>query len=270
MRGNGAQTENVSLVTGLKQQLLELAGQLGEDLTRFGHQHPTVLITQRKIGEVQAQIQELQKSGETGELKSFHEAKLMDLNFKLELLGLAFLHFESAYKKFPGTSNTQEGGQHRKDKKTYPYSWRVAILPFIDHFELYRQYHFDEPWDSKHNLTLLDKMPAVYRSHFANDSQKPGETNFVGFASMNSALGTGGGEQLQSFTDGTSPTLLLVEAANSVPWTKPYDFADPSQVVWFDDHPLTYLMADGRVRSGNLPYEELLKLISRNGGEAVK
>ena len=119
-------------------------------------------------------------------------------------------------------------------------------------------------------MTLLDKMPAVYRSLFANDSQKPGETNFVGFASMDSALGTGGGEQLQSFTDGTSPTLLLVEAANSVPWTRPYVFADPSQVVWFDDHPSTFLMADGRIRSEKISPEELSKLISRNGGEAVK
>ena len=160
----------------------------------------------------------------------------------------------------------QEGGLDRK----YPFSWRVAILPFIEQVELYQQYHFDEPWDSEHNLTLLDKMPAVYRSLFANDSQKPGETNFVGFASMDSALGTGGGEQLQSFTDGTSPTLLLVEAANSVPWTRPYDFADPSQVVWFDDHPSTFLMADGRIRSEKISPEELSKLISRNGGEAVK
>jgi hypothetical protein len=270
MRADAAQTENLSLVTGLKQQLLELAGQIGEDLTIFSHQHPKVLTTQRKIGKVQAQIQELQKSGKTEAPKSFHEAKLMDLNFKLELLGLAFLNFESDYKKFPGTSNTQEGGQNRKDKKTFPFSWRVAILPFIDQFELYRQYHFDEPWDSEHNLTSLDKMPAVYRSLFANESQKPGETNFVGFASIDSALGTGGGEQLQSFTDGTSPTLLLVEAANSVPWTRPYDFADPSQVVWFDDHPSTFLMADGRVRSEKISPEELLKLISRNGGEAVK
>lgn len=270
MRADAAQTENLSLVTGLKQQLLELAGQLGEDLTNFSHQHPKVLTTQRKIGKVQAQIQELQKSGETAETKLFHEAKSMDLKNKLERLGLAFLNFESDYKEFPGTSNTQEGGRHRKDKKTFPYSWRVAILPFIDQVELYQQYHFDEPWDSEHNLTLLDKMPAVYRSLFANESQKPGETNFVGFASINSALGTGGGEQLQSFTDGTSPTLLLVEAANSVPWTKPYDFADPSQVVWFDDHPSTFLMVDGRVRSEKISPEELSKLISRNGGEAMK
>jgi serine/threonine protein kinase len=270
MRANAAQTENLSLVTGLKQQLLELAGQLGEDLTRFGHQHPTVLTTQRKIGKVQAQIQELQKSGEAGEAKSIHEAKLKDLNNKLERLGLAFLNFESAYKEFPGTFNMQEGGLNRKDRKTFPYSWRVAILPFIDQFELYQQYHFDEPWDSEHNLTLLNKMPALYRSLFANESQKPGETNFVGFATIDSALGTVGGEQLQSFTDGTSTTLLLVEAANSVPWTEPYDLRNASQVVWFDDHPSTFLMADGRVRSEKISPEELLKLISRNGGEAVK
>jgi serine/threonine protein kinase len=266
MRANAAQRENMSLLTGLKQQLRALERLYSEEMTGLGLQHPSVLVTQREIGRVQAQIQELQKSGETDASKSIIEAKLMNLNNKLELLGRAFLDFKLAYRKFPGTSNTHEGGRDRK----YPFSWRVAILPFIERQDLYEQYHFDEPWDSEHNLTLLDKMPAVYRSLFANENQKPGETNFVGFASINSALGTGGGEQLQSFTDGTSPTLLLVEAANSVPWTKPYDFADPSQVVWFDDHPSTFLMADGRVRSEKISPEELLKLISRNGGEAVK
>lgn len=271
MGGNAAQTENVSLVTGLKQQLLELAGQLGEDLTNYGHQHPTVLITQRKIGKIQAQIQELQKSEKTRETKSFHEAKLKDLNKKLEQLGLAFRNFESAYQKFPGTSNTQEGGLHRKDKKTYPFSWRVAILPFIEQNELYQQYHFDEPWDSEHNLTLLDKMPVIYRSPFAKADQEAGETNMLGFRGKNSALGTDGGEATGTFKDGLANTLLLVEAECTVPWTKPQDIPeDAGSARFFDDHALTFLMADGKVRSEKISPEELLKLISRNGGEAVK
>jgi serine/threonine protein kinase len=236
----------------------ELAGQIG---IRAPESH------QKRIADVLSSL----RSANTDGLKILtptllHEVKLMDLNNKLEQLGLGFLNFESSYKKFPGPSNRHNGGR----ELPYPFSWRVAILPFIEQSELYRQYHFDEPWDSEHNLTLLNKMPAVYRSLFANESQKPGETNFVGFASIDSALGTGGGEQLQSFTDGTSPTLLLVEVANSVPWTKPFDLRNPSQVVWFDDHPSTFLMADGRVRSEKISTEELLKLISRNGGEAVK
>ncbi|MGL4419542.1 MAG: sigma-70 family RNA polymerase sigma factor, partial [Gemmataceae bacterium] len=38
-------------------------------------------------------------------------------------------------------------------------SWRVAILPFIEQDNLYREFKLDEPWDSAHNLPLLKKMP---------------------------------------------------------------------------------------------------------------
>ena len=41
-------------------------------------------------------------------------------------------------------------------------SWRVAILPYLEQFELYERFHLDEPWDSPHNASLLKKMPSVY------------------------------------------------------------------------------------------------------------
>jgi Protein of unknown function (DUF1559) len=42
-------------------------------------------------------------------------------------------------------------------------SWRVALLPYLDEGELYRQFKLDQPWDSPHNKKLLAKMPAVFR-----------------------------------------------------------------------------------------------------------
>jgi hypothetical protein len=42
-------------------------------------------------------------------------------------------------------------------------SWRVALLPYLGEGQLYRQFKFDEPWDSEHNKKLLAQMPAVYR-----------------------------------------------------------------------------------------------------------
>ena len=41
-------------------------------------------------------------------------------------------------------------------------SWRVAILPELREFALYRQFKLDEAWDSPHNLKLLAKMPRIY------------------------------------------------------------------------------------------------------------
>ena len=44
-------------------------------------------------------------------------------------------------------------------------SWRVAMLPaYGEEFkELYHKFHLDEPWNSKHNIKLLDEMPYKYR-----------------------------------------------------------------------------------------------------------
>ena len=42
-------------------------------------------------------------------------------------------------------------------------SWRVAILPFVEQAELYKQFKLDHPWDGEHNKKLLAKMPDVYR-----------------------------------------------------------------------------------------------------------
>src|SRR5262249_41965572 len=41
-------------------------------------------------------------------------------------------------------------------------SWRVAILPYIEEDNLYKQFRLDEPWNSEHNLKLLEKMPKSY------------------------------------------------------------------------------------------------------------
>ncbi len=203
---------------------------------------------------------------------STDESKIAVLKNNMREIGLAFFNFEGAYGKFPGTSNTLEGANSVGDWRIFPFSWRVAILPYIGQVELHQQYHFHERWDSKHNLTLLDKMPAIYRSPFAGVDQESGETNILGFAVDCSALGTAGGETLRSFTDGTANTLLLVEAECTVPWTKPQDIPnDAGSARFFGDHPFTFLMADSSVRSGEQPTVEVLnQMISRNGGERIE
>ncbi|QDV46947.1 Serine/threonine-protein kinase PknB [Stieleria neptunia] len=186
----------------------------------------------------------------------------------LKQIGLAFHNFHSVYRKFPGSVNVQEGAVGAGKKKIYPFSWRVAILPFVEGALLYEQYRFDEPWNSENNLKLLDQMPEVYRSPNAADDQPSGHTNYLGFATGNSALGTEGGIGLRDFLDGTSNTLLLIETKNSVPWTKPEDLIWNGETEFFD--PVTYLMADGSVRrTEKLDPEVLKKLITRDGGEVI-
>ncbi len=208
------------------------------------------------------------------------EEKLAQLQMNLREIGLAFQNYLSAYGKFPGTANTNDPhGLAESGETVYPFSWRVAILPFLGYPELFNQYRFNQPWDSEHNLKLLDKMPSCYRSPFAEaglgtredgDTRSLGMTNIAGFASENSALGTGGGLESKSFTNGVSNTLLVVETTRALPWTKPVDIEgelDPT--LFFTNHPFTYLTADGEMHSlGERPSNEKLReMISRNGGE---
>ncbi|WP_278467346.1 M56 family metallopeptidase [Gimesia maris] len=127
------------------------------------------------------------------------------------------------------------------DGKT-PHSWRVALLPFLDENELYKEYRLNEPWDSEHNKKVLKKMPAVFKN--PNDNRSDYYTSYLAVVGPNTVLGkstrtTGGafgggssppakpepsaGVKLSDITDGTSNTIAIVEARREIPWTKPED-----------------------------------------------
>ncbi len=109
-------------------------------------------------------------------------------------------------------------------------SWRVTLLPYLDQGKLYKEFKLDEPWDSPHNKKLLEKMPAVY-APVMGKTKEPYSTYYRIFTGPNTPFdpmkarrgpeGLGGARFPASFPDGTSNTILIVEAAEAVPWTKP-------------------------------------------------
>lgn len=204
-------------------------------------------------------------------LQASADVKQIRTQNNLKQIGLGFHNFHDVFKKFPGSRNILEGGRSpRQDKPNPPFSWRVAILPFIEQNKLYEQYRFDEPWDSEHNSKLLDQMPDIYRSPLAADDQSKSHTHYLGFATEQGALGTEYGVRLREIFDGTSFTVLLVEAQPSVPWTKPEDLSDPN-VPFIPGQPLMVLTADGAVHtldaSQQSDIEKFRKAITRNGVE---
>jgi hypothetical protein len=136
-------------------------------------------------------------------------------------------------------------------------SWRVQLLPYLEQDALYKQFKLDEPWDSKNNLPLLEKMPKVLTSPRVKVKKK-GYTVYQIFSGPGALFDAGKTKyQLANIPDGTSNTLFAVEATKTVPWTKPIDipFAKDKDLPDFGKaygkRPLGSMM-DGSVRMLNL------------------
>jgi hypothetical protein len=151
-------------------------------------------------------------------------------------------------------------------------------LPFIEEGQLYEQFKLDEPWDSAHNKKLLAKMPKVF-APVVGKAPIEGGTYYQGLvgpgALFDPRFGKDRGATMLQITDGTSNTLMVVEAAKAVPWTAPDDVPfDPKQLPklggQFPDG-FHAAMADGSVHyfKRDIKPDVLRALITIAGGEAV-
>jgi hypothetical protein len=172
------------------------------------------------------------------------------------------------------------------------YSWRVLILPYLEAEDLYKQFHLDEPWDSPHNKALIPRMPKEFAPLGVDDVKaEPFTTFYQVFVGPGTAFEGGQGLRLpDDFPAGTATTLLVVEAREAVPWTKPVDLAyepgrpvpslggvfksegrfslfGPNRVVGFHA-----ALADGSVRflSAHLREAVLRGMITRSGAEELR
>jgi hypothetical protein len=154
-------------------------------------------------------------------------------------------------------------------------SWRVALLPYLGEKELYEQFKLDEPWDGEHNKKLIAKIPAVYRSPLLRDKQ-PGRTTYLAPVGEHLAFPPKGQLRIADFPDGTSNTILLVDAADerAVDWTRPEDLAvdlnDPRKGL-LGHYPTFFLvgLADASTRAVPKTVSEatLRAAFTRDGGE---
>ncbi len=179
---------------------------------------------------------------------------------------LSLFNYESANRKFPGRAVRNEDGEPLL-------SWRVMILPYLEENELFHEFRLDEPWDSEHNIQLLDRMPAIFLD--PRQETPPGHTVFLAPYGENSGW-PDESFRISQITDGTSNTISVVEAAAhlAVPWTKPDDL-DVDQFQgdsWMPEGlGANVSMFDGSVRflSRAIDFEVLRALFTMQGGEAV-
>jgi len=188
----------------------------------------------------------------------------------LKQIGLALHNYHDTYRGFPDPAIRDAEGKPLL-------SWRVAILPFVEQAELYNQFRLDEPWDSEHNLALVEKMPPVYK-HPSSEAPA-GQTVYQAIVGEEIGLMLEGQTGFRNITDGTSNTIAAVEVEDefAVPWTKPEDVAIDPNDPWpalggHNTEGVNVLFFDGSVRL--IPYwlepDKLWHLLTRGGGEVVE
>jgi hypothetical protein len=189
----------------------------------------------------------------------------------LKSIALAFHHYLDATGTFPAHAIYSKAGKPLL-------SWRVAILPYVEQGQLYNQFKLDEPWDSEHNKTLIARIPAVYRSPKIRD-RRPGLTTYLVPINKDFVFtGKAKGVQIKDIEDGTSNTVVVVDAADEsgVIWTKPDDLVVDEKDPWkglVGHYPTSILvgMGDGSVQRvpKKVPGRVLWALFTRAGGEVI-
>lgn len=179
-----------------------------------------------------------------------------------------------------------------------PQSWRVTLLPFIDQAPIYNIYDFKQPWDSAANIKFSQMQIPVYVCPAVPEDQQRNAsgqyyTSYAMVTGPGTAFPDNKGLKPDQFTDGTSNTVLVVEACGQqIVWSKPQDIEKTannvglnlpgtrphqSSGIWssyhrsryHDGQSATVAMADGSVRLINKETDQrvLNALLTPSGGE---
>lgn len=204
----------------------------------------------------------------------------------LKQIGLALHNYRDKYGCFPPAYVVDKNGKPA-------HSWRVLLLPFLDHQSLYDEYRFDEPWNGPNNSKLAGRMPYLYRcptygDYLTRNILDSGElrymTNYVAIVAPNGVFSGPEATSIQQIADDPANTLALAETSRHlVHWMSPRDsvvdeiLADVALTAVKEDDRHTAgqhaLHADGRVQflvGKEITKSRLNAYITRDGGEVIE
>jgi serine/threonine protein kinase len=188
--------------------------------------------------------------GSNGDSPMANAANRTQSQNNLKQIGLALQSYHEANGMFPPAVIGAMGVKGRP-----PVSWRVAILPYIEEDPLYREWNFDEPYDGPNNRKLWSRMPKTYQ--LPGKSADSTETYYQGFVGKGTVFDNPLGTRIAQIKDGTSFTIMVVEAKDPVVWCAPDDIPFSERPEGFDLHQVgghygksvSVLLCDGTVRT---------------------
>lgn len=189
----------------------------------------------------------------------------------LEAIGLALQNYHQVYKRYPNWAISDRDGRPLL-------SWRVAILRYLGQEALFRKFRIDEPWNSPDNLKLLELMPDVFRSEGTQQSES--STFYRAFVGQGTCFEPNlkSSVALNQILDGTANTMMIAEAKQPVPWTKPEEITIDSDASYRELGGIFHegfhgLFADGSVKFFRAPIFQnlaaLKALVGRAEGDVV-
>lgn len=209
-------------------------------------------------------------------VKTREEKLQFEQKDRLKRLGLSFYQHQQIMSYREAVAEQLPGGAEKQKEEKKLLSWRVKLLPMMGHNDLYEQFHLSKPWDSPHNLKLLEQMPELYQGAGVT---RPGYTTIMAFSGKRTPFEHVQSPTLSEIPDGTENTILCVQAGpdKAVPWTKPvdlaFDFEDPWRVVGkLEYNMLLVLMMDGSARwiPRTMPAHEFAKLIDPDDSGRIR
>ena len=178
---------------------------------------------------------------------------------QLSQIGLALHNYHDQFASFP----VQQHGEP-------PQSWRVRLLPFVDHADLFNRYHRHSAWDSPENSgasrTKIHEYLCLSQRRTHDDQGRYFTSYTAVYGPHNFWRDDRQARSLNDIPDGISNTIAVVEACGqNIIWNEPRDLPagqvdysvnaqgptrhdSPSVLSSLHKDGAHVLLADGRVR----------------------
>ena len=148
-------------------------------------------------------------------------ARRTQCNNNLKNIALALQNYHDVHGAFPPAFIPDKDGKPM-------HSWRVLLLPYLEHKRLYDQYNFQEPWNGPNNSRLLAAAPTVYEYQCPSDTRTgrgpAGWTSYVAVVGPRTVWPGASMRKMSEIADGAGGTILVMEDQSTrIPWMEPRD-----------------------------------------------
>ncbi len=174
-------------------------------------------------------------------------ARRMQSAGNMKQIVVALHNYHDTYNTLPPAYIPNNDGTRRT-------SWRVLVLPYLEHNGVYQQYAMGQSWDHPANATVRQLPMAVYRDP-NSVSANARESSYLLITGKGTAFDGASTKKFSDMLNGTSNISLAVEVqGHNIEWTEPMDvdISDLPQLIksgtFRNSGTATVMMADGSVR----------------------